>query len=65
MLNGLSGNADIRIVDLSGKLMYNDQMNCSGNVTSKQYTLDHLSKGVYLVQVINKEEIISQKLILK
>lgn len=64
-LNDMEGVVDIRILDISGQLMYNDKIKCSGKFTTKQYSLSHLRKGIYLIQAINRSDVLSQKIIIK
>lgn len=64
-LKDMDGRVDIQILDISGQLLYTDKINCSEYVTSKQYSFDKLNKGVYLIQAINKSEVLSQKIIIK
>ena len=64
-LTGMEGAVDIQIMDISGQIVYTDVINCSGNSTSRQFSLSHLTKGIYLIQAINKNDVISQKIILK
>ncbi len=64
-LKGMYGITNIRILDISGQLMYTDKINSSEKNTIKQYSLDHLAKGLYLVQAVNKNNVLTQKLIIK
>ncbi|MCD4732476.1 MAG: T9SS type A sorting domain-containing protein, partial [Bacteroidales bacterium] len=64
-LIGMNGIVDIQILDISGQLMYTDKINCSGKSTAKQYSLNHLAKGIYLIQAINRSNVVSQKIIIK
>lgn len=64
-LTGMEGIVDIQVLDISGQIVYTDEINCSGNSTSKQFSLSILTKGIYLIQAINNNEILSQKIILK
>ena len=61
----MNGIVDIQILDISGQLMHTDKINCLGNYTTKQYSLNHLAKGIYLIQAINRSEVVSQKIIIK
>jgi len=64
-LNDMEGMVNIRLLDISGQILYSDEINCSGNYTSKQYTFNELKKGIYLIQAINRSEVLSQKIIIK
>jgi hypothetical protein len=53
--------ADIRIADLSGKIVY-QQIDYSSN---DKIDLSYLNQGIYLVQVQNGSKVNTQKLIIK
>lgn len=64
-LKGMEGLVDIQILDISGQILFTDKIKCSDHNTRKQYSFGHLKKGIYLIQAVNKNEVLTQKMILK
>jgi hypothetical protein len=58
-LNNLPLKGQLKIHDLSGKLIYLQQL----NTTSLQLSTDILSNGVYLVQIVGESNVVSTKLV--
>ncbi|MBS1737278.1 MAG: T9SS type A sorting domain-containing protein [Bacteroidetes bacterium] len=58
-INGLSGNGEIRILDLAGKMLH------KVNTTSQSASMNvsFLSKGIYLVQYYDGEKMQSKKMV--
>lgn len=47
----LSGNIEMRVMDLNGKVMYTESIPVAANKLIKQITLNDLSTGIYLLEV--------------
>jgi hypothetical protein len=58
---GLEGNATVRVFDIYGKQVLQQQT----NKTNSQLGISGLSKGIYMVKVLQGETVVSSKKIVK
>lgn len=56
---------ELSIVDLLGKELYKETINCNAGSTTQKLNLQHLEKGIYLVHVRKGESTITKKLFIK
>ncbi len=54
----------IRIIDLTGNTIINEQFNAEIGFNTKDFNLEGLSKGIYLIELTNGIERISGKIII-
>ena len=59
---GFDGDFELRITDLTGKLIYSDRFS---GIEPIQLNLEHLNAGVYLVTLISKQQTLSRRLIMQ
>ncbi|MCB9360863.1 MAG: T9SS type A sorting domain-containing protein [Flavobacteriales bacterium] len=60
-----SDNVEIKIVDLSGKLAYQNILGLSAGINQKVLDINHLTSGVYIMSIRNEKFNTSQKLIIR
>ncbi len=60
-INSLWGNAEVEILDITGKTIYNATINSP----ETSLLLDHLEKGIYLVKIIANGKIRTEKLMVE
>jgi len=59
------GNTTVRIVDLAGKMVFQEELgNFSGNYT-KQIDISDKGKGVYLLQIVQDEKMMTKKILVQ
>jgi hypothetical protein len=54
-------NADIKIFDMQGKLIYNSRLN--GTINRKEITIEKAERGVYMLQITSADRIYNQRII--
>ncbi len=65
-INGLQQQeADFTVVDLLGKVIYQERLNTIGDGYNKEIILKDVAKGVYLVQLRYDEELLSKKVVIQ
>lgn len=65
-INSLTnGVYQVSVVDLVGKELYQQEMNCSSGSNMQKLNLQHLEKGLYLVNIRKGEGTITKKLFIK
>ena len=65
-INSLSNDIyELRVVDLVGKEIYQEEMNCNVGSNTRQINLQHLERGIYLVQIIKGEGTVTKKLFIQ
>jgi hypothetical protein len=55
----LKGNTEVKVLDKLGKVVYTDKLQLDGGKTAK-INLTSLAAGVYMLQVVNADESISE-----
>ena len=63
-INGFTGELDMNIVDISGKVVYNGQLDVTSNF-AKKFDVSDLAKGVYYIKLISKDGVKVEKLIIQ
>lgn len=58
-------NLEINIIDLSGKIVYQNVLSLSAGVNQKLLDINHLTSGLYLMSIKNEKFNTSQKLIVR
>lgn len=58
-------NIEVEIYDLSGKMVYQDLINLSVGVNQKMLNINHLSGGLYVLNIKNEKFNTSEKLIVR
>lgn len=58
-LKGIGGNIQYNITDLTGKVVL------SGETTTNQISLEHLTTGIYLLQITNEGEVYTSKFVVE
>jgi hypothetical protein len=61
--NPIISDVYLTIVDASGKIVYKSMINQTNNNT--EINIDHLSSGVYFVQLSNRNQILGHKKLIK
>jgi PKD repeat protein len=65
-LNGYESNqGQLRIIDLTGKVAFSQQLNVEEGLNHYFIQTEHLSKGIYLLEIQNGETSFTQKLIIE
>ena len=59
-----SSNAQLRIMDASGKLIHNERINTLNGQYNNSIDLSNNSKGVYSLQIITNNQVITKKVVL-
>lgn len=54
-------NADIKIFDMQGKLLYNERLN--GTINRKEITIEKAERGIYMLQVTSAGKIFNQRIV--
>ncbi len=55
----------IKVVDISGKLIYETEVNCQAGSNYIPITLDNVDKGTYNLIISNKEKVVTKRLIIQ
>ncbi len=63
-ISGFNGELDMNILDLSGKVVYEEQLNVRNNF-SKKFDARKLAKGVYYIKFISADGVKVEKLIIQ
>ncbi len=63
-IDGFTGNLNMSIIDLSGKLIYSEDLNVNGNFT-KDFEMNSIAKGVYYVKLSSPKGVKVGKLIVQ
>ncbi|MBI9066817.1 MAG: choice-of-anchor D domain-containing protein [Salinivirgaceae bacterium] len=61
----ITGNTIVKIFDISGKIIYTNTFTSFNKCFNNQINLNDCTKGIYNLQVINENNVYSQKLIIK
>lgn len=64
-VNGMEGNAQIRITDVSGKFIYSDNVEVSATGSNFNINIADFAKGVYMVSITSDKSTIVKKLVVK
>ena len=64
-VNGMEGEAQIRITDVSGKFIYSDNVEVSSMGSSFNINIADFAKGVYMVSITNEKATVVKKLVVK
>jgi hypothetical protein len=65
-INSLSNDLyELRVVDLVGKELYQEEMSCNVGSNALKINLQYLERGIYLVQVIKGEGTVTKKLFIQ
>lgn len=56
---------DISVVDITGKLVHKENINCSSGINNTTLSLTSLQKGLYFVNVRKKDKMVTKKLFIK
>ena len=56
---------NISIVDVTGKLIYEESMNCKAGENAKVIQLAETQKGLYMMNIRKKDKVVSKKLFVK
>ncbi len=59
-----SSNAQLRIMDASGKIVYNERINTLNGQYNNTIDLSNNAKGVYSLQIITNNQVITKKVVL-
>jgi len=65
MDNSLQGTVNMQIMDITGKIVWNNSFGLNSGVTQKQVNISHLNSGVYFVVLSNSNLKTMQKLIVE
>lgn len=63
-IEGVSGQTTIRITTLTGKKVAERTTNLNAKVAVENFNVEDLTPGVYVMQIVNDEAIISRKLVI-
>ena len=63
-ISGANGTVRITVIDMNGRTVASDEMNCSGDCT-KQMTVNNLAQGAYYVRVVADNVNMVRKLIVR
>ncbi len=64
--NNISGKVQIRIIDITGKLMYKENQSVAkGILTQGRFNLSHFTPGAYIIQVVSNVEVRSSHFIVQ
>ena len=63
-ISGANGTIRITVIDMNGRTVASDEMNCSGDCT-KQMTVSGLAQGAYYVRVVGDNVNMVRKLIVR
>jgi len=63
--NGINGKTSVRISDLSGKILYTEEINTIESNQLLKFSISDYAKGFYFITIVNNENTIVKKLIVE
>ena len=60
-----SDNYLIKVVDITGKLIYNTEVNCQSGSNYIPIAIDNIQKGTYNLVISNKEQVVTKRLVIQ
>lgn len=63
--SAISGNAQLRILDQVGKVVYSSNWPCTSGINNRNLDLSYLSAGVYVVEISMSNNMVVERLLMK
>ena len=63
-MEGINGQTTIRIATLTGKTVAQRSVNIDNNFSVETFNVSDLTPGVYVLQIVNDEAVLSRKLVI-